>query len=144
MKMKDQSYPTINEKRPDGLNDFGSPYRVLVVDDSGAMRKIVGRALKSEAFDVCGEAAGGAEALEQYKVLSPDAVTMDINMPGMNGIESLKKLMAYDKDAKVVMLTTEGQKETVAMAINEGAEGFVVKPPQKEAICSKVRKAIRG
>lgn len=120
------------------------PYRVLVADDSTTMRKIVGQHLKSEAFEICGEAANGQEALELYKELSPDAVTLDINMPVMNGVDALKKILEYDKNARIVMLTSEGQRETVIDAIKMGARGYIVKPPNKTIVCEKVLYAIDG
>ena len=134
----------IDDKKPGGLKQMEKPYRVLVADDSTTMRKIVGQHLKSEAFEICGEAANGQEALELYKELSPDAVTLDINMPVMNGVDALKKILEYDKNARIVMLTSEGQRETVIDAIKMGARGYIVKPPNKTIVCEKVLYAIDG
>lgn len=143
MVRKDDILGSINRKRPDGLNPDGKPYRVLVVDDSTTMRKIISQQLKSEAYEICGEAADGKEALEKYKELGPDVVTMDINMPVMDGLESLKAILAYDAKARVVMLTSEGQKDIVVNALSTGAKGYVVKPPNKAALCERV-KAVLG
>ena len=129
----------MNKKRPEGLNQFDVPYRVLVVDDSSTMRKIVSQQLKSEAYDICGEAGDGQEAIELYKELSPDVVTLDVNMPIMDGMQALKRILEYDKNAKVVMLTSEGQKQVVIDTIGQGASGYIVKPPQKAKVCDKIR-----
>ena len=144
MKVRDDLMTVINTKKPTGMNDMEKPFRVLIADDSTTMRKIVGQHLKSEAFEVCGEASNGQEAVELYKELSPDAVTLDINMPIMDGIDALKAILEYNKDARIVMLTSEGQRETVIDAIKMGARGYIVKPPNKAIVCEKVKYAITG
>jgi two-component system chemotaxis response regulator CheY len=142
--MKDDIASILNKKRPGGLNKFDKPYKVLVVDDSSTMRRIICLQLKSEAYEICGEAADGKEAIELYKELDPDIVTLDINMPLMDGIETLKRLLDYDKEAKVVMLTSEGEKRVVLDAITMGARGYIVKPPKKAQVCEKVKQALEG
>jgi len=144
VKVRDDLMTVINTKKPSGMNDMEKPFRVLVADDSTTMRKIVGQHLKSEAFEICGEAANGQEAVDLYKELSPDAVTLDINMPVMDGIDALKAILEYNKDARIVMLTSEGQRETVIDAIKMGARGYIVKPPNKAIVCEKVKYAITG
>lgn len=144
MKRIDTIMEGFNKKEPEGLNKFEQPYRVLVVDDSTTMRKIVGQILKSEAYEVCGEASNGEEAIELYKELDPDVVTLDITMPIMDGIEALKTILEYDKKAKVVMLTSEGQKQIVVNAISLGAKNYIVKPPNKANVCAKVKNALNS
>lgn len=135
---------SMNRKEPEGLNEFNQPYKVLVVDDSSTMRKIVSQQLRAEAYEICGEASNGLKAVEMFKELSPDLVTMDVNMPEMDGIEALKSILEYDKNARVVMLTSEGQKQVVLSAISMGAKGYIVKPPQKIKVCETVKKALQG
>ncbi len=142
MKARSDIVQAINQKKPEGLNKLDMPYRVLVVDDSATMRRIVGQQLRSEAYNICAEAADGAQALELYKEHEPDIVTLDINMPNVSGIEALKSILAWDKNAKVVMLTSEGQKETVLEAVSCGAKGYIVKPPNKAKLCAAVKKAL--
>ena len=79
-----------------------------------------------------------------YKELEPDVVTLDINMPVVDGMAALKNILDYDKAAKVVMLTSEGQKQTVVESISMGAKGYVVKPPNKAKVCAKVKSALEG
>ncbi|HMA99615.1 MAG TPA: response regulator [Spirochaetota bacterium] len=134
----------VNKKDPDGLKTNGQPYRVLVVDDSGVMRKIITQVLKSESYDVCGQAADGEEAVARFKELKPDVVTMDINMPKLGGVEALEKILALDSSAKVVMLTSEGQKETVLDAVSKGAKNYIVKPPQRNKVLEKVKDVVNG
>ena len=144
MKVRDDIVAAINAKRPDGIDASDKPYRVLVVDDSTTMRKIISQHLKTEAYEICGEASNGQEAVDMYKELDPDAVTLDINMPVMNGLETLRAILAHDGDARIIMLTSEGQRETVVDALKVGARGYVVKPPNKAVVCEKVKQAIQG
>jgi two-component system chemotaxis response regulator CheB len=107
-----------------------SRIRVLITDDSAFMRQVVTRALESDArFEVVGTASSGAEAIEQSRKLRPDVVTMDFNMPGMNGAEATRALMR-ERALPVVMLsahTAQGAKETL-QALEAGAVDFVTKP----------------
>ncbi len=144
MKAREDIVHVLNQKKPEGLNKLDKPYRVLVVDDSATMRKIIGQQLKSEAYEVCGEAANGEEAFQLYKELEPDVVTLDINMPVVDGIAALKNILDYDKAAKVVMLTSEGQKQTVVESISMGAKGYIVKPPNKAKVCAKVKSVLES
>ena len=144
MRAKDNIMESLNKKRPEGLNKLDQSYKVLVVDDSSTMRRIIIQQLKSEAYEICGEASNGEEALQLYKEKDPDIVTLDINMPIMDGVEALKRILEYNKNARIVMLTSEGQKETVIDAISLGARGYIVKPPNKVKVCESVKKALDG
>lgn len=108
MRAKDDILNALNHKKPDGINKLDQPYRILVVDDSATMRKIIGQQLKSEAYEICGEASNGKQAIELYKEMQPDVVTLDINMPEMDGMEALKRILECDRNARVVMLTADG------------------------------------
>jgi len=134
--------PNINKREPMGQNKNGEPFKVLVVDDSTVMRKIVTQILRSEAFDVVAEASNGEESLEMYKQYKPDVVTMDVNMPLMDGLTALKKLLEIDAGARVVMLTSESEQKMVLEAIQSGAKNYVVKPPDRQVLLEKVRASI--
>ncbi|GAA3406615.1 chemotaxis response regulator protein-glutamate methylesterase [Paenibacillus hodogayensis] len=105
-------------------------YKVLVVDDSVFMRKIISDMIAEDGrFEVADTAKNGLEAVEKAKRLRPDVITLDIEMPEMNGLEALKRIMA-DNPTPVVMLsslTEEGAAETIA-ALEIGAVDFVRKP----------------
>jgi two-component system chemotaxis response regulator CheB len=107
-----------------------SRIRVLVTDDSAFMRQVVTRALEGDGrFEVVGTASSGTEAIEQCRKLRPDVVTMDFNMPGMNGAEATRAILA-ERAVPVVMLsahTQQGAKETL-QALAAGAVDFVTKP----------------
>ena len=143
MKMRgDKLTEIINVKEPRGKNKVGGSYRVLMVDDSSTVRKLGAQMLRSEMFEICGEAPDGYQAFQLYKELKPDVVTMDVNMPVMNGIEALRQILAYDKNAKVVMVTSEGHRDMVMEAVKLGAKGYVVKPFRKDPFCEQLKLAI--
>ena len=97
-----QDYPTINDRPPEGVKDDGTPYKVLVVDDSMFVAKQLGQILTSEGYEVVATAVDGKEGVDKYKELCPnvDLVTMDITMPKMDGLTALEQIMAFDKNAK--------------------------------------------
>ncbi|ALC85487.1 MULTISPECIES: response regulator [Bacillaceae] len=101
---------------------------VLVVDDAVFMRATIKRMLENQQFEVIGEASNGNEAVELYRQLLPDVVTMDITMPGMTGIEAVKAIVTEYPDAKIVMVTALGQQKLIVEAIENGAKDFITKP----------------
>jgi len=107
-----------------------SRIRVLVTDDSAFMRQVLTRTLEGDSrFEVVGTAGSGAEAIEQCRKLRPDVVTMDFNMPGMNGAQATRAILA-ERAVPVVMLsahTEQGAKETL-QSLEAGAVDFVTKP----------------
>ncbi len=104
--------------------------RVLVVDDSHFMRRAISKILEDDGrFEVVGQAPDGARALELVQKLEPDAVTMDYNMPIMNGVDAVRRIMAV-RPTPIVMIsahTTEGARQTLD-ALEAGAVDFVTKP----------------
>ncbi|MBI4726022.1 response regulator [candidate division TA06 bacterium] len=118
-------------------------HRVLVVDDAIFMRTMISDILKKGDFEVCGEAATGAEAVEQYKKLKPDLVIMDIIMPDMGGIEAVKAIMQSDPNARVLMCSAMGQQALVVEAIQAGARDFVVKPFQPSRVLEAARRVLQ-
>ena len=114
--------------------------KILVVDDASFVRMALGQILMEDGHEIVGEAADGVEAIEKYKLLKPDLVTMDITMPVMGGIDSLKGIIQFDPNAKVIMSSAMGQQEFVFQAIEAGALDFIVKPFDKERIKEAIRK----
>jgi two-component system chemotaxis response regulator CheY len=133
-------FPNINERRPEGLKDDGSPFRVLIVDDSMFVSKQIGQILTSEGFEIVGTAADGEEGVEKYKELSPkvDLVTMDITMPKMDGVTALEKIIEFDKSAKVIVISALGKQELVKKALLAGAKNYIVKPLDREKVLVRV------
>ncbi|MDR0561557.1 MAG: response regulator [Spirochaetaceae bacterium] len=123
-----------------GIRENGSPYRVLVVDDSVFIAKQLSQILASEGFDIAGTAPDGARGLDRYKELHPDVdlVTMDITMPKMDGISALEKILEFDKNAKVLMVSALGKEDLVKKACMTGAKGFIVKPLDRAKVLERV------
>ncbi len=116
--------------------------RILVVDDAAFMRMMIKEILTKNGYSVVGEASDGVQALEKYKELKPDLVTMDITMPEMDGIQALKEIRGMDSSAKVIMCSAMGQQAMVIDAIQAGARDFIVKPFQAERVIEAIRKAL--
>jgi two-component system chemotaxis response regulator CheY len=132
--------PSINEKPPEGLKDDGTHYRVLVVDDSMFIAKQLGQIFTSEGFELADTAADGAQGLEKYKALHPnvDLVTMDITMPVMDGVSALEKILEFDKDARVIMVSALGKEDVVKKCLLMGAKSYIVKPLDRKKVLERV------
>ena len=112
-----------------------APARVLIVDDAAFMRTMIADILQREGeFEVVGQASTGTEALERYRELRPTLVTMDIVMPGMDGIEATRAIIKEDPDARIVMCSALGQEARVIESIAAGAKDFIVKPFTAEKV----------
>ncbi len=115
---------------------------VLIVDDAAFMRMMIKDILSKNGFTIAGEAENGIEAVEKFKELSPDLVTMDITMPDKDGIQALKEIKQIDGDAKVIMCSAMGQQAMVIEAIQSGAKDFIVKPFQADRVIEAINKVI--
>lgn len=117
--------------------------RVLIVDDAAFMRMMIKDILKKGGYEVVGEAEDGVKAVERFKELQPDLVTMDITMPEMDGITAVKEIRKIDPDAVIIMCSAMGQQAMVIDAIQAGAKDFVVKPFQPDRVLEAVKKVIQ-
>ncbi|CAM3703596.1 response regulator [Mesobacillus zeae] len=117
-------------------------YKILVVDDAAFMRMMIKDILTKNGFEVVAEAADGAQAIEKYKEFQPDLVTMDITMPEMDGINSLKEIRKINPNAKVIMCSAMGQQAMVIDAIQAGAKDFIVKPFQSDRVIEAISKTL--
>ena len=113
---------------------------VLIVDDAAFMRISIKNMLTKNGYEVVGEAENGLIAIELYKELRPDIVTMDITMPEMSGLDALKEIQKMDPQAKIVMVSAMGQEAMVREAIVSGAKGFIVKPFKEDGIIAALKK----
>ncbi|MDD6797295.1 MAG: response regulator [Clostridia bacterium] len=107
---------------------------VVIVDDSALIRKMLRGLLEADGYTVVGEAVNGEEGVAEYKKNKPDIITLDITMPVMDGLEALKQIMEYDKEAKVIMITAAGQQQKVITALKLGAAKFMMKPFNKDEV----------
>jgi two-component system chemotaxis response regulator CheY len=117
-------------------------HSVLVCDDAIFMRTMISDILSQAGFDVIGEAETGIQAVERFKELKPDLVTMDIVMPDMGGIDAVREIMKIDPAAKVLMCSAMGQQALVVEAIQAGAKDFVVKPFQPSRVLEAVQRVL--
>lgn len=106
----------------------GKTFSCLVADDSVFARKNAGTIVSRVGGSVVGEAANGNEAFDLYCKLKPDLLLLDITMPALDGVDTLRKIMEMDRNAKVIMVSSIGHKEMVMRALSLGAKHFVIKP----------------
>ena len=117
--------------------------RILLIDDAAFMRMILKDVLTKNGYEICGEASNGKEGIQKYKELKPDLTTLDITMPEMDGITTLKEIKKIDSNAKVIMCSAMGQEAMVVEAIQAGAKDFIVKPFQSDRILEAVKKVLK-
>lgn len=119
----------------------GEKIRVLIVDDSPFSRHMIADSLDPHWFEVVGFADGFRSALENYRTLQPDVVTMDISMPEVDGLETTKRIVAEEPGARIVMLSSMKDEELVALARRKGAVGFLQKPCEPEDLMKALKLA---
>ncbi len=110
--------------------------KVLIVDDAAFMRVSIKNMLSKNGYEIAGEAENGKVALQRFQELNPDVVTMDITMPEMDGLDSLKAILSVQPAAQVVMISAMGQESMVREAVLSGAKGFIVKPFKEDVLIS--------
>jgi two-component system chemotaxis response regulator CheY len=115
---------------------------ILICDDAAFMRMMIKDILTKNGYNVVAEAENGAKAVEKYNETKPDLVLMDITMPEMDGIQALKKIIAGDPKALVIMCSAMGQQAMVIESIQSGAKDFIVKPFQADRVLEAVKKVI--
>jgi two-component system chemotaxis response regulator CheY len=114
--------------------------RVMVVDDALFMRTTLRTILTEAGFVVAAEAENGSQAVERYREVSPDVVTMDATMPVMDGIMALKEIRAIHPDARVILCTALGQPRLAREAIHAGARDHLTKPFRAQCVVERVMK----
>jgi len=117
-------------------------HTVLVCDDAIFMRTMIADILGQAGYEVIGEAETGAQAVQRYRELKPDLVTMDIVMPDMGGIDAVREITKDDPNAKILMCSAMGQQALVVEAIQAGAKDFVVKPFQPSRVLEAVQRVL--
>ena len=115
---------------------------VLIADDASFMRGSLKFVVENAGHNVVGSAKDGREALELYRELKPDVVTLDILMGGMDGIAALEAIMKEDPGAKVIMVTALGQEGKQEQARELGAAGYIRKPFKREEITDEIEKVL--
>lgn len=118
--------------------------RILLADDHPLTRDALGSLLTRGGFDVVGEAADGAEAIEFAQSLQPDLVLLDLSMPGLDGLAALPRLRSACPGCEVVVLTASGTEENLLAAIRAGAAGYLLKSEPPERIIGFLRGVANG
>ena len=115
---------------------------ILLVDDEAHIRKYVGLILRGLGAPTIIEATNGQEGVAAYERENPDLVLLDVNMPVMEGIETLKKIKQIDPDAVVIMLTSLANRQTIEQAIELGAANYIRKDSSREEITKALSETI--
>jgi len=114
-------------------------HKGIIVDDAAIMRQRLRSILEND-FEIIGEASNGKEAMELYKDLKPDFLTLDISMPEMNGLDALKNLLTDNPQAKIIIVSAVGQKQIVFEALSMGAKDFIIKPFEPDRVLKSVKR----
>jgi len=116
--------------------------RVLIIDDSALMRRLMRKVLKNNGFEVVGEANDGVLGVEKYRELLPDIVTLDLIMDRMSGIGALERILEINPDANVFIVSSMGQEIIVREAISRGAKSFILKPFTDKQVLDEFSKVL--
>jgi YesN/AraC family two-component response regulator len=117
---------------------------IMIVDDEAHIRKFVTLILRSLGITNIVEASNGEEAIATYQRINPDMVLLDVNMPQIDGIETLKRLRELDENAVVVMLTSLANRHTVEQAAELGASNYIRKDTPKDEISKALKETIES
>lgn len=145
--MKTKSdFPELNKRVPVGVKPDGTPYKVLIVDDSMFVKKQLSQILTSEGFEVVETASHGADGVEKYKANKNrvDLVTMDITMPGMDGVTALEQIIEFDPNAKVIMVSALGKQDLVKKSFLTGAKNYIVKPLNRKKVVERLQSVLQN
>lgn len=104
------------------------PLTLLIVDDSHIIRRRIERSVAIDGLEIVGSAADGDEAVRKFRKLLPDAVTMDLTMPGMDGLQTISAVLAIRPDTRILVISALADRSTAIEAIRRGARGFLYKP----------------
>jgi DNA-binding NarL/FixJ family response regulator len=127
------------------MTDPARPIRLLLVDDQQLIRLGMRMVLEADAgFEVVGEAADGHEAVEAVERLRPDVVLMDVRMPGMDGIEATRRVVAAHPESRILILTTFDLDEYAFAGLHAGASGFLLKDARPAELATAIRAVASG
>ncbi len=119
--------------------------KVLIVDDQQLVRDGIKALLEiKDDFQIVGTASDGQEAMEMLKKKPTDVVLMDIRMPGLGGIEATRQIRQFDKEIRIIMLTTFNNDDYIVKAIKAGANGYLLKDIPKDDLAEAIRLSYRG
>ena len=120
---------------------------IFVVDDAPFMRRALSHILTKDGHKIVGEAENAHDAVVSYKKLRPDLVILDMIIPEIDGVNSLKaivEIVAHDKDAKIITISSIDQQDILMECMQAGAKEYIVKPFQSPRVTDAVRRALEG
>ncbi|HET7432379.1 MAG TPA: response regulator transcription factor [Nocardioides sp.] len=120
------------------------PIRVMVVDDHPMWRDAVERDLQEAGFEVVAVAATGDEALARFPAAVPDVVVLDLQIPGPDGVEVTRQVLAHTPSSRVLVLSASGEQADVLEAVKAGATGYLVKSASRQELIEAVRRVAAG
>jgi two-component system chemotaxis response regulator CheY len=120
------------------------PGKLLVVDDAVIIREMIKDVAKGAGWTIVGEGRNGREAIDRYREMKPDVVTLDLVMPEFDGLHGVKGIREVDPDAKVVVVSALDQKETLKSAFKLGASDFLVKPFDRKVLAETLEKLLES
>jgi two-component system chemotaxis response regulator CheY len=118
--------------------------RILVADDADFMYEMLENLIDKSQYEVVGYAADGEEAVRKFKDLTPDLVTMDILMPRMNGIKSIKEIRRMSPKARILVISALSDPDLVKEAIAAGAADYITKPFSVSDLKNRIAKVMGG
>ncbi len=116
--------------------------RLMIVDDSRVLEIQLEKLLEDTDFQIAAYCKNGEEAIALYDMIAPDLVTMDILMPGLDGLETARAILEEHPDARIVMVSSLGYDDTMAEANEIGAKGFICKPFKRGALLTALENAL--
>jgi len=127
------------------LNGKGASrsYKLMIVDDSNIMRRRIERSQQFEELELVGTASNGVEAIEMFRKMDPDVITMDLTMPQMDGIECIENIVKLKPAVRILVISALADKATAVEAMEKGANGFLNKPFTDRQLNEAIAELIR-
>ena len=117
--------------------------RMMVVDDSNIIRRQIMRAMALEEVEIVADAGNGLEAIHHFNNKEPDLVTMDLTMPGLDGIGCIEQIMQQRPETRILVISALADKETALEALKKGAHGFLCKPFNETELNEALKELIK-
>jgi two-component system, chemotaxis family, chemotaxis protein CheY len=118
-------------------------YKLMIVDDSNIMRRRIERSQQFEELELVGTASNGLEAIEMFRKMDPDVITMDLTMPQMDGIECIENIVKLKPAVRILVISALADKATAVEAMEKGANGFLNKPFTDRQLNEAIAELIR-
>src|SRR3954470_22844347 len=118
-------------------------FKLMIVDDSNIMRRRIERSQQFEEIELVGTAGNGLEAIEMFRKMDPDVITMDLTMPQMDGIECIENIVKLKPAVRILVISALADKATAVEAMEKGANGFLNKPFTDRQLNEAIAELIR-